>query len=594
VLTIFGPSREGDIPLASLLVDTLGDDDASNDVWRYVWDHGTTRPSPGRRLLASVPFLYHAFPAGRCEPDDVHTPALVLDLAKPGPSPWARAAAWAAQVMLLDPHGWILQSVPRTYRRNSDEYRQAHLQNLLQMLADYRFRPEAAPELMGPEVDGAIARGAWGGLPARFVDNAHAESSYARIGGAARQRTARNWELLRQRCEEEGLVFQPMGLPGAAATHALVWVAPALGPSRSAHFDGRFLNIDNPWKDHDLAHKVGYSRTAYQGPDGRWFWEQAEGTTPQVVVPLALYGLDFPRIPVLLVDFRATLNAKRREASRRIIDDVGRFLLGITPTGDAPIYALEEVVTLAGRRRGLDLDQPTRAASCLQLANMLGRDDIVDDRLRGILAAALEQVLVNPLEGDLESARARALASYRGLLREIDTGKVAARLDKDRGTERAALGHGRGAVALHAMGRLLSFGLYRHRHDDANDEYDYAVARSLRYHHALLERVSAAPGPIEVSWAPDRFLPSLDFVARFGRGAGDGLTATVKSLYDRSSSNEVRQAALSALRRIDTPNSREVLALIAGQLRIADSGGETTAGPSGPPASVEAPAPGAR
>jgi hypothetical protein len=34
-----------------------------------------------------------------------------------------------------------------------------------------------------------------------------------------------NWELLRQRVEEEGLYFDPLTMPDGSATHALVWVA---------------------------------------------------------------------------------------------------------------------------------------------------------------------------------------------------------------------------------------------------------------------------------------------------------------------------------------------------------------------------------
>ena len=60
LMTIFArqSGEGGDLPLISVLRDTLGDDIPENDRLRYVWLHTYTRPTLKQRLAAAVPFLY--------------------------------------------------------------------------------------------------------------------------------------------------------------------------------------------------------------------------------------------------------------------------------------------------------------------------------------------------------------------------------------------------------------------------------------------------------------------------------------------------------------------------------------------------------
>ena len=70
----------------------------------------------------------------------------------------------------------------------------------------------------------------------------------------------RNWELPRQRAETEGLYFDPLGVADNKATHALVWVArPDLLANQGRSYDGRFLNIANPWNDERLLNWDKYT-----------------------------------------------------------------------------------------------------------------------------------------------------------------------------------------------------------------------------------------------------------------------------------------------------------------------------------------------
>src|SRR5215813_12534073 len=66
VLTIFGrvdglrDSNSPEVPLVSVLRDTLGDDNPENDRLRYVWMLTYTQPSMAKRIAAAIPFLYRS------------------------------------------------------------------------------------------------------------------------------------------------------------------------------------------------------------------------------------------------------------------------------------------------------------------------------------------------------------------------------------------------------------------------------------------------------------------------------------------------------------------------------------------------------
>ena len=67
LLTIFGrldglhrgDDPEQEVPLVSVLRDTLGDSNPENDRLRYVWMLTYTEPSFLQRMAAAVPFLYN-------------------------------------------------------------------------------------------------------------------------------------------------------------------------------------------------------------------------------------------------------------------------------------------------------------------------------------------------------------------------------------------------------------------------------------------------------------------------------------------------------------------------------------------------------
>jgi hypothetical protein len=75
-------------------------------------------------------------------------------------------------------------------------------------------------------------------------------------------------------------------------------------------FDKRFLNIATPWRDQRLLSWNSYTQTVYLDADNNRVPKDTPGAHKDELIPLALYGLDHPKIPILLVDFRAQLNPK--------------------------------------------------------------------------------------------------------------------------------------------------------------------------------------------------------------------------------------------------------------------------------------------
>ena len=188
-----------------------------------------------------------------------------------------------------------------------------------------------------------------------------------------------NWELLRQYSEEQGLYFEPLEMPDGSATHALVWVDESdLAANKNKKFDSRFLNIKNPWKDKSLTKWKGYKEVRWYDEDNR---EVAAGTPnakSKTLIPLALYGLDYPKIPAILVDFRNNENPRFREVSKRVLDDVTRNVLSVSTFGNVPYFVGRFFYDYITARRGIDLNQASRQSSYSQLKLLLLLNESID------------------------------------------------------------------------------------------------------------------------------------------------------------------------------------------------------------------------
>src|SRR4029079_2006509 len=198
---------------------------------------------------------------------------------------------------------------------------------------------------------------------------------------------------------------------------ALVWVAKSdLVANRGKRYDSRFLNIASPWSDKRLLAWDGYTETRYFDAENRLVPAETPGARATEMVPLALYGLDNPKIPMVLVDFRDGMNPKRREMSRRALQDVTRNILSLSAFGDLPYFLGHTIFDFVTGRRGIDVNQPSRVHTYAQLKLLLSLNRSLDPQLREQIGSRLEKVSLNPLENDLEDEARLAKQQYEALL----------------------------------------------------------------------------------------------------------------------------------------------------------------------------------
>ena len=571
LLTIFG-SLDGlphddkeatDVPLVSLLRDTLGDENPENDRLRYLWMLTYTRPSLLQRLAGAIPFLYTRVDNKSRASSN---PPPIIDLAATEGEVWQKFFWVALQSLVLDTYGFPVKATTHTYRRNVGDYRKAHVMRALAILALYESAEGGSPVFTSAEMHDIQARlmlteKTLGGI----VDDIYLQRVYEKQTTLALDERGHNWELLRQRAEAESLYFEPLELPDGSATHAMLWVARSdllKFPNRA--YSARFLNISNPWRDERLRSWNGYVETRYFDQDNRPVAANTTGAHAEEMVPLALYGLDHPKIPALLVDFRSTVNPKRRELSRRLLEDIARNVLSVSTFGNLPFFLGRTIYDFVTGRRGIDINQPTRLRAYSQLKLLLSLSASLDPGLRDEISNRVERVSLNPLENGLEAEARLARQQYDALVsyaRRSDG--LPARLDLDRRAEMVSLKHGKRDQVLFRIGNLLTFGFYKHR-EEASPELQekLEVARRLSYHERFLREVARSSPVIEVVWNIEEVRHSLQFIADHGSDASGDTAKAVSYIFMHTEDESARRLCLAGLYRINSQSAKkEMLAL---------------------------------
>ncbi|HJQ31182.1 MAG TPA: hypothetical protein VJ866_03335 [Pyrinomonadaceae bacterium] len=571
LLTVFGSldglKHEGDntqeVPLVSILRDTLGDKDPENDRLRQVWMLTYTRPTALQRFASAVPFLYgRVGDRKRASADSLPPP--VLDLADPKRDVWQRFMWLALQNVVFNPYGRAVKASAGALRHNTERYRQAHILRALAILSLYEaetgaesaFTPAESAEIQSRLM---LTSKTFGGLIAdSYLDEVLRRQSTQQL-----DQRGHNWELLRQRAETEGLYFEPLTMPDGGATHALLWVAREdLEKNRNRKFGSRFLNIASPWNDSRLTRWDGHVETRYLDASGRPVAEGAEGARKVELIPLALYGLDFPKIPALLVDFRSRLNPKSREASHRVIEDVARNVLSLSRYGDIHYFLGRTVFDFVTSRRGIDVNQPSRLRAYSQLKLLLSLDATLDRDLREEIARRLESVSLNPLENDLDAEARLARQQYAALVNAAKAPDgLAARLDRDRRAEMVPLEHGRAGRVMLRFANVLSLGLYKHREAGEPQQVRLTLdaERRLAFHKRFLQQVARSTPVVEVVWNIEDVRRSLRYVAEAGERADAGAAEAAAKIFAQTEDAETRRLCLTSLYRINNEVAKSAL-----------------------------------
>ena len=551
------------IPLVSILRDTLGDDDPENNRLRYVWPLTYTRPTLKQKLAAAIPFFYTR--VGNKEGTS-RTPPPALDLAAPESDVWNKMFWAALQNILLDPYGTPIKASTGSYRRNTSDYRKSHIIRALSVLSLYEaVEGESAlskSEMATIQARLLLTNKTFGGL----VDDVNLRNYYARKTTQVRDERGHNWELLRQRAEAESLYFEPLLMPDGSATHALLWVSKRdLANQQGARYKSRFLNIANPWNDKRLLNWRGYVETRHFDAENQMVSSDTPGAEAVEMIPLALYGLDNPKIPVLLVDFRDSYNPKTREMSRRVLNDVTRNFLSLSKFGNLPFFLGRTVYDFVTARRGMDINQPSRLQTYSQLKLLLALNNSLEPELREEISGRIERISLNPFENDLNAEANLALEQYEALVSFAkDPNGLAARIERDRRAEMMPLEHGRTArIALRTL-NVLTFGKYVHREEPGNDMIGRLdIARRLHYHTNFLEQIAKSTAEVEITSNMNDVLRSLRFIADHGTEADANSASVTAKIFARTKDDETRRACLDGLSRIDNAKARHELQRIS-------------------------------
>ena len=214
-------ARTEEIPLVSVLRDTLGDANRENDVLREVWVHTYARPKLVQQAAALVPFLYKGL---RVKPHASLTspPRAIINLSDTDQPVWQRLFVSGVTNVLIDQP--LLKASVHNYQRNIADYRKSNLMRALTILSLYESQPESdspfsEAELVQMQSQLALTEKTFGGL----VDKIHFPKFHEKETAALRDTRGHNWELLRQQAEASGLYFEPLSLSDKTVTHALLW-----------------------------------------------------------------------------------------------------------------------------------------------------------------------------------------------------------------------------------------------------------------------------------------------------------------------------------------------------------------------------------
>ena len=544
-----GP-QDLDVPLLAVLRDSLGDDDPDNDRLRSVWILTSTRPTPWQRAASALSFGY--FRAGS-KRHAGRVPSPAIDLAAPSKSVYSNLFGDSLQALELDPLGMAVRSTTRTYRTNSDDYAKlqvfqalSNLDNLgLDSLALESGAQSALTDSQLREIYSrlSLSTRTFGGL----VREQYLSRYYDKETSQLQQTRGHNWELLRQRAELNGLYFEPLATASGSPSEALLWIARSdLDSGATWHFDGQFLGIANPWTDARLMHWTGYSQLRYFDSDNRPVPKDTPGAHPVDMIPLALYSLNYPRVPLLLADFRHSLSPKRREMVNQGATGLITGVLGITRFGNPTFFAADFLWTFVRGRHGAAVDRTARLQAYSGARQFLAMDSSLDPALKIELQRRLDHLALNPRENATASEATLAREQYAALLQYEDSTQGAAKLERDRRKELESYTRSPAFRVFAPLGRIFTRGPRPDPESDLGLRAQLDAYRRTAAHVRFLEQLLAASPRPDIVWDSDAIRKSVEALSADANARPEA-QRLIAQVYARTGDSDLRSVCWRAL-----------------------------------------------
>jgi hypothetical protein len=556
-------SQDLDIPVLAVLRDSLGDDDADNDRLRSVWILTSTRPTPWQRAASALSFGY--FRAGS-KRHAGHVPTPAIDLAAPSKSVYSNLFGDALQATELDPLGMAVRSTTRTYRTNSDDYNKLQVFQALSNLDNLALESGGQSALTDSQLREIYSRlslstRTFGGL----VREQNLSRYYNQETSRLQQTRGHNWELLRQRAELNGLYFEPLAAASGSPSEALLWIARSdLASDAARHFDGQFLGIANPWTDARLMHWSGYSQLRYFDSENRPVPKDTPGAHPVDMIPLALYSLNYPRVPLLLADFRHSLTPKRREMVKQGATGLITGVFGITRYGNPGFFAAEFLWTFVRGRHGAAVNRTARLQAYSGARQFLAMDSSLDPALKIELQRHLDHLALNPRENEIASEATLAREQYAVLLQYAGSPRLAAKLDQDRRKELESYTRSPTFRAFAPIGRMFTRGPRPEPESDLGLRAELDAYRRSATHMRFLEQVLAASPQPDVVWDTDAIRKSVEDLSADAH-SGPEAQRLIAQVYARTGDSDLRSACWRALQAFNQRPPMPVAQAVSGQ-----------------------------
>lgn len=529
-----------DIPLVAVLRDTLGDSDPANDRVTAVWLLGYANPGFGKKLLSAVPFFYWS-PGDGSKAASSANPRPLLDLTAPQHPMMSEFERNLLQWTVFDPMTMPVRATTREYRANGLDDERLHLETAATYLRNAPVS-DGGPGLTKGELDTVIARLE---LRKKMLGGLVSERRAAKVGEEAafeeERIRSRNFELLRQLAEKTGLTFDSLDLAGTDGDYAMLWFpvgqpAPVTGTDLKPIW--KILNIRDPWTDEKFkpGSSFRYVRASYSESDHH----------AQTLVPLAAYSLTYPKLPLLLVDFRDQIHLRRHEMTQRSINEITAGVIGISHFTNWYYYVAADLYDFVTGRHGAAVDEAARLDAYSRLRVALALDRQMDPALRKSMQARLDDVSVNPLGTATSRELHNAEIRYARLEEESGPGgHLSLLLDQQRRAEIAQFGESNTRLGIDTVVHTATFGVYHDRAPKSPDTIaNLDVYRRFEYQLNFLDRLAQAGTAPEVAYDPARI---------------DSSIKELSALMPQITVPRIREHALATLQKLRTISNSDDL-----------------------------------